>query len=66
MKNFVELSIYGILAFILAMCVIPLMRMIAQKIKLVDIPNARKVHQTAIPLIGGLVIGLVVFLLLWI
>ncbi|MDN4010962.1 MraY family glycosyltransferase [Chryseobacterium gambrini] len=66
MKNFVELSIYGILAFILSMCVIPLMRMIAQKIKLVDVPNARKVHQTAIPLIGGLVIGLVVFLLLWI
>ncbi|SDL78080.1 glycosyltransferase family 4 protein [Chryseobacterium taihuense] len=66
MKNFVEFSIYGILAFILSMCVIPLMRMIAQKIQLVDVPNARKVHQTAIPLIGGLVIGIVVFLLLWI
>ncbi|WP_312342515.1 glycosyltransferase family 4 protein [Chryseobacterium binzhouense] len=66
MKNFVELSIYGILAFILSMCVIPLMRMIAQKIQLVDVPNARKVHQTAIPLIGGLVIGVVVFLLLWV
>ncbi|WP_143883924.1 glycosyltransferase family 4 protein [Chryseobacterium binzhouense] len=66
MKNFVELSIYGILAFILSMCVIPLMRMIAHKIQLVDVPNARKVHQTAIPLIGGLVIGLVVFLLLWV
>lgn len=66
MKNFVEFSIYGILAFILSMCVIPLMRIIAQKIQLVDVPNARKVHQTAIPLIGGLVIGIVVFLLLWI
>jgi len=64
MKNFVELSIFGTLAFILCLCVIPLMRMIAQKIQLVDVPNARKVHQTAIPLIGGPVIGLIVFLLL--
>lgn len=64
MKNFVELSIFGILAFILSLCVIPLMRMIAQKIQLVDVPNARKVHQTAIPLIGGPVIGIIVFLLL--
>jgi len=64
MKNFVELSIFGILAFVLAMCIIPLMRLAAQKFKLVDVPNARKVHQTAIPLIGGLVIGIIVFLLM--
>jgi len=63
MKNFAELSIFGILAFILSMCIIPLMRVAAQKLKLVDIPNARKVHQTAIPLIGGLAIGIVVILL---
>ncbi|MFY7815224.1 MAG: glycosyltransferase family 4 protein [Chryseobacterium taeanense] len=64
MKNFIELSIFGILAFTLSMCVIPLMRVAAQKLKLVDVPNARKVHQTAIPLIGGLVIGLIVILLI--
>lgn len=64
MKNFIELSIFGILAFTLSMCIIPLMRVIAQKVKLVDVPNARKVHQTAIPLIGGLVIGAIVFLLM--
>lgn len=64
MKIIVELSIFGILAFTLAMCVIPLMRIAAQKFKLVDVPNARKVHQTAIPLIGGLVIGVIVFLLM--
>lgn len=64
MKNFVELSIFGILAFVLAMCIIPLMRLAAQKFKLVDVPNARKVHQTAIPLIGGLVIEIIVFLLM--
>ena len=64
MKNFVELAIFGILAFILSMCIIPLMRVVAQKLKLVDVPNMRKVHQTAIPLIGGLVIGMIVFLLM--
>lgn len=60
MKNFIELSIFGILAFTLAMCAIPVMRIVAQKFKLVDVPNARKVHHTAIPLIGGLVIGMIV------
>lgn len=64
MKNFVELLIFGVLAFTLSMCIIPLMRVVAQKLKLVDVPNARKVHQTAIPLIGGLVIGVIVFLLM--
>lgn len=64
MKNFVELAISGILAFILSMCIIPIMRVVAQKLKLVDVPNVRKVHQTAIPLIGGLVIGMIVFLLM--
>lgn len=64
MKNYIELSIFGILAFTLALCTIPLMRIIAQKLKLVDVPNARKVHQTAIPLIGGLVIGMIVLLLM--
>ncbi|HAY3552809.1 undecaprenyl/decaprenyl-phosphate alpha-N-acetylglucosaminyl 1-phosphate transferase [Elizabethkingia meningoseptica] len=64
MKNFIELSLSGILSFTLAISIIPVMRIIAQKLKLVDIPNARKVHQTAIPLIGGLVIGIIVFLLM--
>lgn len=63
MKNFTELSAYGILAFTLSICIIPLMTIIAEKCKLVDIPNARKVHQKAIPLIGGLVIGVIVALL---
>lgn len=40
------------------------MRTAAQKLKLVDVPNSRKVHHTAIPLIGGLVIGIVVILLM--
>ncbi|PRB06069.1 hypothetical protein CQ046_02525 [Chryseobacterium sp. MYb7] len=64
MKNLIELSILGILAFILSMCIIPLMRTAAQKLKLVDVPNSRKIHHTAIPLIGGLVIGIVVILLM--
>ncbi|HCM34017.1 MraY family glycosyltransferase [Chryseobacterium sp.] len=64
MKNYIELSILGILAFTLSMCIIPLMRTAAQKLKLVDVPNSRKVHHNAIPLIGGLVIGIVVILLM--
>lgn len=64
MKNFIDLSLFGILAFIISMCIFPVMLAISKKIKLVDLPNSRKVHQTAIPLIGGLVIGIVVLLLL--
>lgn len=63
MKNFTELTVYGLLAFTLSICIIPLMTMVAQKFKLVDVPNARKVHQKAIPLIGGLAIGIIVALL---
>ncbi|RMZ59598.1 undecaprenyl/decaprenyl-phosphate alpha-N-acetylglucosaminyl 1-phosphate transferase [Chryseobacterium nematophagum] len=66
MKNFIELSILGILAFTLSLCLIPLMRMVAQKIKLVDTPNSRKVHQSAIPLIGGLAIGIIVLILMFV
>lgn len=63
MKNYTELTVYGLLAFTLSICIIPLMTVVAQKLKLVDIPNARKVHQEAIPLIGGLAIGIIVALL---
>ncbi|WP_288243552.1 MraY family glycosyltransferase [uncultured Chryseobacterium sp.] len=63
MKNFAELSAYGLLAFTLSICLIPLMKIVAEKCKLVDVPNARKVHYKAIPLIGGLAIGVIVALL---
>ncbi|WP_164462993.1 glycosyltransferase family 4 protein [Chryseobacterium shandongense] len=63
MKNFSELITYGLLAFTLSICIIPLMKTAAEKCRLVDIPNARKVHQKAIPLIGGLAIGAIVALL---
>lgn len=60
MKTLTELTVYGMLAFTLSICIIPLMTIIAQKCRLVDVPNARKVHQDAIPLIGGLAIGVIV------
>lgn len=63
MKNFTELITYGLLAFTLSICIIPLMKTAAEKCRLVDIPNSRKVHQKAIPLIGGLAIGAIVALL---
>lgn len=64
MKNCIELLISGILAFILSICIIPIMRIIAQKFRLVDVPNTRKVHHTPIPLIGGLAIGMIILLLI--
>lgn len=64
MKNFIELLISGTLAFILSICIIPVMRIIAQKFRLVDVPNTRKIHYTPTPLIGGLAIGMIILLLI--
>lgn len=36
-----------------------LMRLLAIKTKLVDVPNARKIHATPVPLVGGLVLFVV-------
>jgi UDP-GlcNAc:undecaprenyl-phosphate GlcNAc-1-phosphate transferase len=45
------------------MC-IPSLRKIAIKVKLVDKPNFRKLHQNQVPLIGGIAIAIVVLLVL--
>jgi UDP-GlcNAc:undecaprenyl-phosphate GlcNAc-1-phosphate transferase len=38
--------------------VIPALKLIAPKTGLLDIPNARKVHQNPVPVVGGLAIGI--------
>lgn len=52
--NILDSQIIGaIIAFILAVFVVPAVSYVAYKFGLVDKPNARKVHKVAIPRIGG-------------
>ncbi|MES9906398.1 MAG: MraY family glycosyltransferase [Sedimenticola sp.] len=61
----------GLLIFVVAMSLsmllIPLLAKLAPDIGLVDIPDARKVHEGAVPRIGGIAIffGSIVPLLIW-
>nr|WP_282598314.1 UDP-N-acetylglucosamine--undecaprenyl-phosphate N-acetylglucosaminephosphotransferase [Aeromonas sp. SrichE-2G] len=57
----VELS----LLFFTSFMILFFARKIAQKIKLVDRPNERKLHQGQIPLVGGISIYLTLMLSLW-
>lgn len=45
-----------ILSFLLSLTFTPIARSLAQKNNILDIPNARKVHKTPVPLLGGLAI----------
>lgn len=56
-----EYAIFFIMAFI---CLF-FLRKVAKKINLVDRPNERKLHQGAIPLVGGISIYLTLMLALW-
>ncbi len=53
MENYV---ISLLLSIILTIVLVPIFRKLAIAVELVDKPNQRKVHQTAIPLVGGVVI----------
>ena len=61
------LSSFLVSLFIVMLLTPPLMR-VAVKVGIVDVPDKRKVHQSAIPRIGGLaiVIGVVSSVLLWV
>ncbi len=56
MKILNELPIIPFLALVFTLVLTPAIRKFAQKINLVDKPNARKVHNTPVPLIGGIVV----------
>lgn len=43
----------GLLAFLISFSSVPLIRRIAFKFKILDIPNQRKIHTKPIPLLGG-------------
>lgn len=54
-----------VLLFITAFICLFFLRKVAKKINLVDRPNERKLHQGAIPLVGGISIYLTLMLALW-
>ncbi|MEA9412462.1 MraY family glycosyltransferase [Flavobacterium sp. PL02] len=60
MKTILEILSYGLLSLILTLVFVPMIRKIAIKVNLVDKPNYRKVHLSAVPLVGGISIALAV------
>ena len=59
-----ELTIFkAALAFALSFALIKLLKPVSRKIGLVDKPDERKQHESAVPLIGGLVIYLTLLIL---
>ncbi len=57
--------IVGVMSFVAALAVTPLVRDAALILGLVDRPNSRKMHAKAVPRIGGMAIGLAILLSLW-
>lgn len=63
MKTTLELLALGVLSSILFTALALFIRNLAVKKQFVDIPNNRKIHQSPVPLIGGIVIGITVLLI---
>jgi UDP-GlcNAc:undecaprenyl-phosphate GlcNAc-1-phosphate transferase len=51
-----------ILAFIFSVVLTPIVRKLAEKLKIVDYPSSRKIHKKPIPLLGGLAIFISFFI----
>jgi UDP-GlcNAc:undecaprenyl-phosphate GlcNAc-1-phosphate transferase len=64
MKTNIVYASFGILSFLLTLILIPFFKKIAVKVNLVDKPNYRKIHQDAVPLVGGIAIAITFFLVL--
>ncbi len=47
-----------LIALTISLLVTPLMRVLALKVKMVDLPNARKIHSRPVPYLGGVAISL--------
>ena len=67
MENMGNILLSGIVAFIITFFVIPIVIKVAKLKKLYDVPDARKVHTTPIPSLGGIgiFIGFILSLLLF-
>ena len=62
-----DLYLSCLTALLISMALIPPLRLFAERFQLVDLPGERKVHQHAIPSVGGIAFGMAAFtsLLLW-
>ncbi|OAZ04011.1 MraY family glycosyltransferase [Flavobacterium succinicans] len=56
MKTIIVLLSYALLSLLITLLITPILKKTAIRINLVDQPNHRKVHQTAIPLVGGIAV----------
>lgn len=65
MENIIEIVVTAGTAFLFVFLFVPVMKRLALKTGWVDKPNARKVHATPVPLIGGVTVGLAI-LFTWI
>lgn len=57
MKTTVEFLAFGTLALLITLVCIPIIKKIAVRVNLVDMPDFRKVHSTPVPLVGGIAIA---------
>ncbi|MBB1194029.1 undecaprenyl/decaprenyl-phosphate alpha-N-acetylglucosaminyl 1-phosphate transferase [Flavobacterium sp. SOK18b] len=64
MKTTIEFLAFGTLALLLTLIFIPIIKKIAVKVNLVDKPHYRKVHNTPVPLVGGISIAFSVVLVI--
>lgn len=64
MKTSIAYASLGLLSFLLTIILIPILKKIAVRINFVDKPNYRKIHQNAVPLVGGIAIVISVFVVL--
>ncbi len=62
MENISKILIAGVAAYIFILILVPVLKKIALRIGLVDLPSARKVHSLPVPLVGGIAIAITLFL----
>lgn len=54
MSTIIQSSVFMLVSLIFSLVLVPVLKTLAMRIGLVDKPNARKVHQEAVPLVGGI------------
>lgn len=57
MKNALYILLAGLSSILVTIILVPILKRIATKIGLLDKPNSRKIHDSNIPLIGGITIA---------
>lgn len=62
MEDIIKIAIAGLVAYIFMLILVPVLKRIALRTGLVDLPAARKVHTLPVPLVGGIAIAITLFL----